>query len=433
MTAATSATLAGLVVLWAVTSNVLARHDITGPVVFVVAGYVLANPSWGVLSVDVDTSLVHHLAEITLGLVLFTDASRVDVGRLRGSSGLPVRLLVIGLPLTIIAGTVGAQVIFGAMGWALALYVGAALAPTDAALSVQIITDKRIPERLRTALNVESGLNDGIATPVVTVALALAATALGLTSESTTTVGHLVAELAIGIGVGAVGGALAGWLIVESRRRGWSTGSARQIATLATAGGIFVGAVAVDGNGFLAAFVAGIVFGHVVGTAPDEELGILPELGGEVLGLVVWFLFGATLIPLALSVIEDGGDLLLLLGYAIASLTVFRMVPVAIALIGSRLSMRDVAIVGWFGPRGLASVVFALLGVEQLAGATSHQAEIALAAVGVTVACSVLAHGLTGGPVAARYPTSVSGPPAAADPTPARQSIRPRMLRLARR
>lgn len=420
MTDSAVAVICVLLLLWAVLSRVLTRHDVTGPLLFVLAGYLLANPDWGVLAVDVDTSIVHILAELTLGLVLFTDASRVDVGRLRRAIRLPARLLLVGLPLTIALGTLGAEVIFGEFGWGLALFVGAALAPTDAALSVQVIDDDRIPRRLRLSLNVESGLNDGIATPVVTLAIALGATALGVGGAEGITLGQAGIELAVGVATGAVVGGIAAWAINVSALRDLSSPKTRQIAALATAVGVFALAVTIDGNGFIAAFVAGMTFGHVLdrdraessADPSTQELGrrrnedstvleVLPELGGELLALVVWFLFGAILMPLAFHVVE-AGDLALMAGYAILSLTVFRMIPVAVSLWGSGLPTRDVLIVGWFGPRGLASVVFALLGVEQLG--TDGGAGPAVAAIAVTVLASVVLHGATAGPVARRYP-----------------------------
>lgn len=445
MTDATMAVICLLILGWAVTSQLLSRHDVTGPLVFVVAGYGLANPTWGVLTVDVDASMVHTLAELALGLVLFTDASRVSVGRLRAQARLPARLLLIGLPLTILVGTVGAQVVFGEFGWALALFVGASLAPTDAALSVQVINDKRIPRRLRLTLNVESGLNDGIATPVVTLAIALSASALGMHGGEHITVADAVIELLLGLGIGLAGGFVCAWAINLSVRHGLSSPATRRIAALATAAGIFALAIAIEGNGFIAAFVAGMAFGHFIdrgdtedGGEEDTDLEVLPELGGELLALVVWFLFGAGLIPLVIDV-ADAGDLVAMLGYAALSLTVFRMLPVAMSLIGAGviwparsapgagLPMRDVALVGWFGPRGLASVVFALLGFEELGDNPTAQA--AVAAIGVTVLASVILHGVSAGPLARRYPSS------AAEPSPTTQSLplrsRTRFLRRA--
>ena len=168
----TLAALAVLVFAWAVLSGALARRNVTGPLVFAAAGYLLGNADWGPLPVDIDASSVHVIAEVTLALLLFADAARVNVSKLRADTTLPVRLLGIGFPLSVVLGAVIAGLLFD-LPWGLALFLGASLAPTDAALSLQVINDERIPMRLRRALNVESGLNDGIATPIVTVSIAV--------------------------------------------------------------------------------------------------------------------------------------------------------------------------------------------------------------------------------------------------------------------
>ena len=200
MTESTVAVLALLVLGWAAVSGVLARHDITGPFVFAVAGYVLANPDWGPLTVEVDAAAVHVVAEVTLALVLFSDAVRVNLAELRRDLAIPVRLLGIGLVLSVALGGLLAGWIGAGSSWALAGFVGAALAPTDAALSVEVISDERIPLRLRRALNVESGLNDGIATPIVVFMVAVAASQLGIVDESVSIeIGTALRELGGGI------------------------------------------------------------------------------------------------------------------------------------------------------------------------------------------------------------------------------------------
>lgn len=293
MTESTFAVLALLLLGWSVISRVLARLNITGPIVFLTAGYVLGNPDWGPLTVDVEAPSIHALAEVTLALVLFSDAARVNVAKLRRDVLFPTRLLGIGLPLSIAAGGLMAAWLFDELSWALAGFVGAALAPTDAALSVQMINDERVPKRIRRALNVESGLNDGIATPIVMFMLAVAASQLGIASHSEAVeAGGALRELAAGVAVGLAVGLGGAALITFGTRREWIMTGGRRLATLAAALSSFALAVAVDGNGFIAAFVAGISFG--AGLDHDvvdiEEAGELPELGGEVLALTVWLL-----------------------------------------------------------------------------------------------------------------------------------------------
>jgi len=400
-----------LVLAWAVTSRLLARANITGAIVLAVAGYVLANPSWGPLDVDVETPSAHLLAEVTLALLLFSDAARVNVSQLRRDMAFPARLLGIGLPLSIVLGSLLAALLFDDLSWGFAGFVGAALAPTDAALSAQVINDERVPLRLRRALNVESGLNDGIATPVVVFMLAVAAMELGTTGHGDSASGGALVDLVLGVVVGIVVGSGTARVIAMASRRQWIIPGGRRVATLAAALASFAVAVAVDSNGFIAAFVAGIAFGAALpeDVADVEEIGELPELVGEVMALGVWFLFGAALVPVALDHVSWST-----LAYAFLSLTVVRMLPVAIALTGMGLDGRTVAFVGWFGPRGLASVVFAILAVEELGESEVVRQSIAI--VALTVLLSVVAHGVSAGPLGRRYVASESEDDAAEAP-----------------
>ncbi|MEQ6903145.1 cation:proton antiporter [Nocardioides sp. YIM 152588] len=406
MTSLAITTLAALVAGWALLSGALSRHNVTGPMVFVAAGYLLGNPDWGPMRVDVATESARFVAEVTLALLLFADASRIDATQLRHSAAVPARLLGIGLPLAMIAGTAAAVAVVTDLPWVLALFVGAALAPTDAALSAAVITDERVPLRLRRSLNVESGLNDGIATPVVAMALAGSAAALGVTeSAESVAVVDALRDLGVGVLAGLVVGAGGAWATDRATRRGWTSSSARRLAVLALAVVAYSSALAAEGNGFIAAFVAGVAFSGVAArdAADEEGLVVLPELGGELLALVVWFLFGAGLVPIIAANIDAAAVL-----FAVLALTLLRMAPVAIALVGAGLPRRDVLFLGWFGPRGLASVVFALLAVETLAESAHPMAGWALAAIALTVLLSVVLHGLSAGPVARRF-----APPAA--------------------
>lgn len=400
MTDATVAAIALLVFAWAITSGRLARYNITGPLLFAAAGYLLGNPDWGPLSVNVDTASIHVIAEITLALVLFSDAARVNVRELRRDLALPGRLLGIGLLLSVAAGALLAAWLLTGIPWALAGFIGATLAPTDAALSVQVINDERIPTRLRRALNVESGLNDGIVTPIVTVMLAIAASQIGLVTESASfQAGSALRDLAAGLAVGLVAGAGGATLITLASRWKWTAAGGRRLAGLAVPISAFAFALDIGANGFIAAFVAGIAFGasldrEVIEVDRADEL---PELGGQLLALVVWFLFGASLLPVAFSHSD-----LRTVAYALLSLTVVRMVPVALSLLRSGLDRPSVTFIGWFGPRGLASVVFALLAIEEL-GQSSPAVDQAVAAVALTVMLSVVLHGITAGPGGRRY------------------------------
>jgi sodium/hydrogen antiporter len=413
VTAATLATLALLVLGWAVTSGPLSRANINGPLLFTVAGYLLANPDWGPLSVDYEAPSIHVIAELTLALLLFADASRLSVAEVKRDVRFPVRLLGLGLPLSVVLGSLLAAWLLDNPSVALAGFVGAALAPTDAALSAQVINDRRIPMRIRRVLNVESGLNDGIVTPLVVLTLAIAATELGIAGHHDLHGGRALIEVGVGVAVGIVLGLGSALLLTLGSGRGWILSGGRRLGALGAALSSFSLAVAIDGNGFIAAFVAGIAFG--AGWKDEsldvEQVGELPELVGEVLAFVVWFLFGAVLVPVAFHAFD-----LFLLAYAVLSLSLVRLLPVALSLLGAGLDRGTVLFIGWFGPRGLASVVFALLAVEEL-GETQAVAP-AVSAVSLTVLLSVVLHGVSAGPLGARYVAFEEADEAAHDPGP---------------
>jgi sodium/hydrogen antiporter len=298
------------------------------------------------------------------------------------------------------------------LGLWLTLLVGAALAPTDAALGVPVVTNKVVPSRVRRLITVESGLNDGIVTPIVMVAIA---GAVALEEAHGAGVGSALVELAIGVAVGVAVGAAGGWLLGWTRQRGWAAEEFAGVAVPALALLAYATALAVDGNGFVAAFCGGLAFGAAAGRRGPAELVFLEQASGAV-SLLVWLSFGAIAVP----IMFDRLDWTLLL-YAVLSLTLVRMVPVTLALIGTGLDRGTVLFVGWFGPRGLASLVFALLALEEIGAG----ADEAVAVIAATVFLSVLAHGISAAPLAARYGSAVAsagqqrgGPDPGLDPGP---------------
>jgi NhaP-type Na+/H+ or K+/H+ antiporter len=381
--------IAGVVFLWGVLSGRLEHDDLTAPIVFVAVGGLLAAVD--LMDAPSATATLKPLVEVTLVWVLFSDAAGVPFGRLRRDLGRILRLLVVGLPLTVLAGWALANWIFSDLGIWLALLVAAALAPTDAALGLPVVTNPAVPSRIRRLIMVESGLNDGIVTPIVMVALAGAASAEGI--HGAPSLGAALAELGIGVAVGICTGLGGGWILRRARRQGWATEDFAGIAVLALALVAYTAALSVHGNGFVAAFCGGLAFGAAAGRRGPAELVFLEQASGLV-SLLVWFAFGALAIPIT----AQRADLLVVL-YAILSLTLVRMVPVAISCVGAGLDRPTVLFIGWFGPRGLASLVFALLALEQLGTAASE----AIAIIGLTVLVSVFAHGLTAGPFASRY------------------------------
>ena len=396
MSASDLAIVAALVFVWGTLSARLERFDVTAPITFVLAGVLLTHGPLAPLGFQPSHETVKALAEITLVLVLFSDASRVGLRDLRSDMGLCVRLLGIGLPLTIGLGTVLALALFPGMTIWLALLVGAALAPTDAALGAGAMVNPALPERIRRLINVESGLNDGIATPFVLVAVAGAETSGHAASMGPA---QAVGELVLGVLIGAVVGGAGGFLVRVARRRGWAEGSFAGSAVLALAVGAYASALALHGNGFIAAFVGGLAFGAIGGRRGEQLVPFVEETGALV-SLLVWLAFGAVAVVPALR-----GLTWQTIVYAVLSLTVIRMAPVALALAGGGLGRAAVLFVGWFGPRGLASVVFALIALEDL---DQHVAGPAVAVIAVTVLLSVVAHGATADPLARRYGPQVA-------------------------
>ena len=375
--------------VWAAFSARLQRADLTAPIVFVALGGLLA--AGGLVDQHSAPERFRPLVEITLVWVLFSDAARVPFREFRRDLAEYARLLGVGLPLTVLAGwALATWLLPGVDTWG-ALLVGAALAPTDAALGRSVVSNPAVPKRIRRLITVESGLNDGIVTPVVMLALAGAASAGGL--DDAPGLAEAVAELAIGVVVGGVVGGAGGALLRWARGRGWAAEDFVGIAVLALALVAYAGALVAHGNGFVAAFAGGLAFAVTAGRRGSAELVFL-EQTGSLVSLLVWLAFGG----IAISIMVDHVSLVVVL-YAVLSLTLVRMVPVAIATIGAGLDRRTVLFVGWFGPRGLASLVFALLALEEL-GARSDEA---VAVIGVTVLLSVVAHGFSAGPLAARY------------------------------
>ncbi|MGY1802191.1 cation:proton antiporter [Blastococcus sp. SYSU D00922] len=388
--------VATAVFLWGAGSARLQRADLTAPMAFVAVGALLG--ATGVVgSADVVPAL-RPLVEITLVWVLFSDAARVPLGELRSDAARCVRLLAIGLPLTVLAGWGLAAWLVPGLGVWTALLLGAALAPTDAALGVPVVTDPAVPADVRRLITVESGLNDGIATPVVLIALAGAASAAGLADAPG--LPEALLQLLVGAGAGLAVGAGGGRLLRRSRERGWAAEGFAGIAVLALALAAYGAALAAHGNGFVAAFCAGLAFGATAGPRGPAELAFT-EQTGTLVSLLVWTAFGAVAVPIMVDRASASAVL-----YAVLSLTVVRMVPVALALAGARLTRATVAFVGWFGPRGLASLLFALLALEELGPA----ADEVVAVIALTVLLSVVAHGASAGPLAARYARAAPAP-----------------------
>ena len=381
-------------VAFAALSGRLHGTAVTPAIVFTGAGFVLGTKGFDLLGSELDTGTVRLLAEVTLTLVLFSDASALRPRVLRRETGVPARMLGIGLPLTIVLGTLFAIGMFPKLGLFEALVLAVLLAPTDAALGQTVVADQRLPSRLRQGLNVESGLNDGVCVPLLFAAVAFAELEEAPTFEGEILI-DLVREVGIAVAVGAFAAAAVALVLTWSNRRGWLEAQWGQVVPLATAAIAYSATVEFGGSGFIAAFVAGLVYRQRVGAETAHETTRLTEEVGGLMSAATFFAFGAILIGSGITDLDAAT-----VAYAVLSLTVVRMVPVAISLIGAGAAPPTMAFAGWFGPRGLATIVFMLTIVEEsnLIG-TPRIVQVATA----TVLLSVVAHGVTAPWLTDRY------------------------------
>ncbi|MFK8015285.1 MAG: cation:proton antiporter [Gammaproteobacteria bacterium] len=394
----TVATVALGLLLFALVSKRLDGSVLTPPLIFVAFGFAIGDGGFGVAMVNPGRDGIHLLAEITLILVLFADAARIDLKVLRRDHSLPTRMLLIALPLTIVAGSVAAMTLFPNLGVFEATMLAAILAPTDAALGQAVVTSRHVPVRIRQAVNVESGLNDGIALPAVLLFAAMAGAHHGPHGAGGWGA-FVAAQLILGPLVGGLVGAGGARIIDTAIERGYIGTAAQGLAVLALIALCFALAEMVGGNGFIAAFVGGIAFGNVV-RHDCEFLFEFMESEGQLLTLVTFLVFGAVLLPEGL-VHVDGATLL----YALLSLSVLRMLPVWLSLLGTGVRLPTALFLGWFGPRGLASILFLLVILEE--AGMLHESRL-LSVTVVTVALSVLLHGISAAPFARRYGAMVA-------------------------
>ena len=394
------ATIATLVLAYAATSGLLDRWRISAAMFFTTAG-LLAGSVLGIVELEVGGHEVKLLAEVTLTLVLFADASRISVRSLRSEYAVPLRLLGVGLPLTIAAGALAGVVVVPGVSWAEALVLAVMLACTDAALAQTVVTDEQIPSQVRQGLNVESGLNDGLCVPLFFIAIALAEAEVGTLSG-----GGAVELVVEEVGYGLVAGVAAGVVGALAFRAAWERDLIEphwaQILAAATAllsAGVASG---LGGSIFIAAFSAGFVFG-VLRRHEGGQVSYLVDEGGEFFNAVTFVVFGAVILG---PVLDELSWRLVL--YALLSLTLVRMLPVALAMLGTGARAPTIAFLGWFGPRGLASIVFGVILLDESNLPNEH---LLLLGVTVTVGLSVYAHGLTAHPVTRRYLRSGNDPP----------------------
>jgi len=392
--------IAAFIVFYGIVSKRLQSTIISDPIVFVIFGFCLSTSVSGLVT-DKDHVFINTIANLTLILILFSDASRINLRLFWREGGLPMSLLGIGLPLTILAGVFVGVVIFTGLPFWQAAVLATILAPTDAALAQAVINSERVPGRIREALNVESGLNDGICFPILLLFISLAGIS-GVQHTESYWMRFVTFQLILGPVVGIIVGYVGGKLVLWAVNKNWMSGSFQRLSIVGLSLMAFFIADLVGGNGFISAFFSGLIFGNVARqvSSPISEFG---EAEGELFILLTFMLFGAVMVPDAIGVLNWH-----IIIYALISLTIVRMAPVAISLVGKGLSIPSKLYLGWFGPRGAASILYVLVVVDK--HNLSGENTIFNVTV-ITVLLSVFLHGLTAVPGANAYASSVDAKP----------------------
>jgi sodium/hydrogen antiporter len=386
-----------LIFLYGLISRVSERSPVTAPMVFAGIG-ILAGPlALNLFDVKLSATLVKLIAEITLVIILFVDASTVNLQTLRLQRGLPLRLLGIGLPLTMGLGFLVAMMLVNNQNLWVAAMVALILSPTDAALGQAVVTSERLPEQMRQAINVESGLNDGIALAPILMCLA----ALSGGEHADPDHGSWLVFVARQLTFGPIAGILVGWcgggLVEVASRRGWMQPTFQRLVAGSLAVLAYSAAEQFHGNGFIAAYCAGL-FLSTQAHEVRERIQEFGEAEGQQLSLFVFLLFGLAMVPAMVGYWDVWAWF-----YAILSLTAIRMIPVALCLRGAGLDPPTVWMMAWFGPRGIASVLYALMAVGKI-GVTGYEREFAV--ITLTVLLSIFFHGVSAVPLTLAYSRS---------------------------
>lgn len=387
------AIFAAFLFLYSLVAARLERTPVSGAIVYVACGAVFGPFGLNLVDFNIDGAGIKLLAELALAVCLFTDSASANVRALRRIEAIPVRLLLIGLPLTIAAGLGAGLALFPDLSFLEVALIATMLAPTDAALGKAVVTNPAVPLNVRESLNVESGLNDGICVPVLLFFLSLADGSVQISDAHTLFVKLILQVIGIGVVTGLGLAVLGGLALRTCLNRGWAAGTWLQVPIIALALLCFGLAQWLGGSGFIASFVGGLTLG---GLAHRHKEGFLRAAEGtaDTLALVTWFTFGTVLTTLLFPHISWQVVL-----YAVLSLTVVRLLPVGLCLIGKKLKPDTVLFVGWFGPRGLASIVFAVMVADKHLPGN----ETIAAVVAWTILLSILAHGLTANWLAGKY------------------------------
>ncbi|MDX1401880.1 MAG: cation:proton antiporter [Kiloniellales bacterium] len=383
------AILALFVFVYSLIAGRVDRAAISGPMIFVVAGFLMGQYGLGWFKGSATSQDLRVLADLTLAIVLFNDAATANLSVLKRQFRIPTRMLLVGLPGAIVLGFSVAVLLFESLSIYEAAILATMLAATDAALGKAVITNEAVPDRLRQGLNVESGLNDGICVPILLFFIAL--TVSSEHGGHSTSAMALVAQelgigMAVGVGLALFGSNLLRWCV----KREWDSKIWMQITAVGLAISCFAVADSLHGSGYIAAFTGGMFFGYRERQS-THKLVLASEGIGEALALVTWMLFGAMVIGPALKLFS--WDVVL---YALLSLTLIRMVPIYLSLAALGESVASRLFMGWFGPRGLASIVFAIMVINE----GVPNGELLALVVICTVFLSLVSHGVSATPLA---------------------------------
>jgi NhaP-type Na+/H+ or K+/H+ antiporter len=384
------AVLALFVFCYSLVAGRVERMAMSGPIIFVLAGFLMGPLGLGWFDGSDTRTDLRVFADLTLALILFIDAANADLSILKRHLRIPSRMLLFGLPGVIALGTALAALLFSELTLFEAAILGTMLAATDAALGKAVITNDNVPSKIREGLNFESGMNDGICVPILLVFIALASGTAGEGGSTMLALGLVAQEIGIGLVVGVGLAAIGSWLIRRCWERGWVTEIWRQVTIVGLAIACFTVAQSLHGSGYIAAFVGGLIFGYNAKES-THKLVLAAEGTGETLALCTWMLFGSIVIGQVFEFFTWQ-----VMVYALLSLTVVRMLPIFFCLSGTGVDTRSRLFLGWFGPRGLASIVFAIIVLnENLPGGNL----LALVVV-CTVFFSLIAHGISANPLA---------------------------------
>jgi len=385
--------LAVFTFFYSTVAGALERTWISGAIVFTAFGLLIGPVGLDLISFKADGEIIRTMAELTLALVLFTDAAGADLAVLKKTEALPTRLLLVGLPMTIVLGCGLAALFFPELSLLELALMATMLAPTDAALGKAVVTNKKVPNAVRQGLNVESGLNDGICVPILFVFLALATGKTGEGGPWHLALTLVAKEIGIGLAAGLLLTVVGGWFLRLAWQRQWLTETWIQIPIVALALICFAAAQLLGGSGFIAAFSGGLLFGALT-KAHRADFLRAAEGTGDTMALITWVIFGSAVVGHAI-----GHFNWIILLYAILSLTLIRMLPVFLSLAGLKVSTEGKLFIGWFGPRGLASIVF---GVIVINANLPNSGPIVMTVVS-TIVLSIITHGVSANPWARAF------------------------------